>query len=399
MALYATLCLTAPNLDIDFVVEGNAIQLAHNLQHHHGGEIHSYEPFGTAKWLLNEQVAESLEINAGKIPHHIDFASARNEFYEHPTALPTVYQGSIKLDLQRRDFTINTLAIRLSPVTGSGQILDLFGGMTDLKQGIIRALHSLSFVDDPTRILRALRFEGRLGFEIEERTSELITSAKPMLRRITGERIRNELDLTLQEPQPAEILLRLQDRGLLIAIHPDFSVPADLATRFQTLSTTDISWTHETLDPLTFYWHVIASTIAVDALPDLCERLLFGRKMAQSMLDTAQLMQDFDSLTDPDLRPSEIVEQLNPRAEVALLTAWILSDNSLVNERIQLYLSSWRQIQPVTTGYNLRAMGVEPGPCYSIILNTLRAAWLDGKITSDVEESELLSILIHEECR
>ncbi|MBZ0292399.1 MAG: CBS domain-containing protein, partial [Anaerolineae bacterium] len=185
------LMLQRPNYDIDFVVEQSGIEFARSLHDSFGGDIHSFQPFGTAKWLITDEVVSNLKIDRDQLPKHIDFATARNEFYEHPTALPTVYRSSIKLDLQRRDFTINTLAIQLSPETASGQILDFCGGEADLQAGLIRVLHSLSFVDDPTRILRAMRFKRRLGFTIEARTAELISTALPMLRRITGERIRN----------------------------------------------------------------------------------------------------------------------------------------------------------------------------------------------------------------
>src|SRR5690606_19292006 len=150
------LLLHRANLDIDVVVESRAIELAEKLRARYGGDVHSHKPFGTAKWVLD---AEALGLPATEIPAHIDFATARSEFYEHPTALPTVYQSSIKLDLQRRDFTINTLAVQLSPASASGQVLDFYGGLTDLREKRIRVLHSLSFVDDPTRILRAVRFE------------------------------------------------------------------------------------------------------------------------------------------------------------------------------------------------------------------------------------------------
>ncbi|MBZ0278549.1 MAG: CBS domain-containing protein, partial [Anaerolineae bacterium] len=203
------LLLRRRNLDLDFVIEGNAVQLAENLCGLFGGTVSSFQPFGTAKWTLDETVAARMNVAPDDLPHHIDFATARNEFYDHPTALPTVYHSSIKLDLQRRDFTVNTLAVQLSPRPAMGRILDFYGGLHDLQGRLIRVLHSLSFVDDPTRILRAVRFEHRLGFTIEPRTAELIETALPMLGRITGERVRNELLLLFKEPEPENALLAL----------------------------------------------------------------------------------------------------------------------------------------------------------------------------------------------
>ncbi len=141
--------------------------------------MRSHAQFGTAKWLPDETVARALEVDFAEVkwPASIDFVSARTEFYEEPSALPTVQRSSIKLDLHRRDFTINTLAIRLAPEP-LGELLDFYGGEQDLHDGVIRVLHSLSFVDDATRMLRAVRLEQRLGFQIEPRTEELIRGAR-----------------------------------------------------------------------------------------------------------------------------------------------------------------------------------------------------------------------------
>src|SRR5690606_37682656 len=191
--LVRDLLLELPAVDIDIVVEGDAIALAQELRRRFGGRVRSHARFGTAKWLLSRNARRRLAPDAAlaEAPATIDFVTARTEFYERPSALPEVERGSIKLDLHRRDFTINTLAIRLDGAY-LGQLLDFYGGMRDLERGLIRALHSLSFIDDPTRILRAVRLEQRLGFQIEPRTRELIADALPMLDRVTGDRIRHE---------------------------------------------------------------------------------------------------------------------------------------------------------------------------------------------------------------
>lgn len=392
------LMLNRANLDIDFVVESSAIHLAERLQRRYGGELHTHKPFGTANWLLDEAMASAIGTEFSSLPHHVDFATARNEFYEHPTALPTVYQSSIKLDLQRRDFTINTLAVQLSPEAVSGQVLDFYGGLADLENGIIRVLHSLSFVDDPTRILRAMRFEHRLGFQIEPRTAELIVSALPMLRRTTGERIRHELDLLLQEENPAQALLHMQAQGVLKAIHPAFELPEDIVRQFGLAQQEAPAWMTETPSQTTRYWHIMAAHIPHHVLPDFCERLFFGRRLSQSLLDAARLVQQINGLAEADMYPSEITQYLDAISETALLTAWLLSDSAVIRERIARYMTEWRHIQPVTTGHTLRDLGVPPGPCYSVILKKLRKARLDGEISSDAEEQALLQTLIDEEC-
>ncbi len=384
------LLLKRRNLDIDFVVENQAIDLVKALSTRYGGEVHSFHPFGTAKWLLDEQVAQHLEADYAAFPSHLDFATARNEFYETPTALPTIYRSSIKLDLQRRDFTINALAVRLSPLATAGRILDFYGGQDDLQKGLIRVLHSLSFVDDPTRILRAARFQHRLNFTIEPRTAELIDTALPMLRRITGERVRNELDLLLREDQPEQALLDLQARGVLQAIHPAFRLPAAITSDFEAVRGLQPPWKlSEPPATADLYWHVIASTIPVETLPDLCERLLFGRRKAQALLHTARLVQQ-DTLRQSGMKPSQVVDALEGIAEAALLAAWLLVDEPLVREHIQRYMQEWQHIQPATTGHTLRAMGLPPGPCYSVILKRLRDARLDGQAASADDEQKLL---------
>lgn len=390
------LLLRRRNLDLDFVIEGNAIQLAESLRDLFGGTVSSFQPFGTAKWKLDEQVAVNMKVSPDDLPHHIDFATARNEFYEHPTALPTIYHSSIKLDLQRRDFTINTLAVQLSPRPAMGRILDFYGGLHDLQGRLIRVLHSLSFVDDPTRILRAVRFEHRLGFMVEPRTAELIETALPMLGRITGERVRNELALLFKEDMPENALLTLHEIGALKAIHPAFVVDEAIAARFERVRTAESPW------PLAaerhdLYWHAIACAIPLEKLPGLCNRLVLGQTLSQSVIDAAQLVQQADYLANPALRPSQIDVYLASLSETALFVGWLFIEPETARERIQRYMLEWRSLQPETSGHTLREMGLKPGPCYTRILSRLRAGRLDGDITSLDDEQRLVDSMVREE--
>jgi len=386
------LLLKRANYDIDFVVEGNAIAFAERLQKQNGGYLTAFKPFGTAKWkpLQSEnQSSDDLE--------HIDFSSARYEFYEHPTALPTVYDSSIKLDLQRRDFTINTLAIQISPVTMFGRVVDFYGGLRDLDAQLIRALHSLSFIDDPTRILRAMRFEHRLGFKIEVRTVELINTALPMLGRITGERLRNELTLMLKEVQPERGLMILRERGVLKAIHAALVVSEKVSDAFKRVRTEQSDDMPKVEDQADLYWHIWLSQIEPDALKQICERLLFGRKMSDSLLQTSELVRHMDDLAEPEMQPSGIVSRLENISELALLTAWYVSQDKKVRKNLQQFWSKWRQMQPIATGETLQRLGIKPGPCFKVILSRLRQAWIDGFVHNEAEEQQLLDRLIHEE--
>src|SRR4030043_2190778 len=197
------LLLGKQNFDIDIVVEGDGIIFARKLSEILSARIDSYEKFKTAVLIL-------------KNGQHIDIASARVEYYEKPAALPDVEMGSIKQDLARRDFTINTLALSLNK-NDFGTILDFFGGRKDITAKRIKVLHKLSFIEDPTRIFRAVRFEQRLGFKMDSQTEKLAISAIEMniVSELLGIRIRDELISILNEEKPWKALRRLYELGAL----------------------------------------------------------------------------------------------------------------------------------------------------------------------------------------
>jgi tRNA nucleotidyltransferase (CCA-adding enzyme) len=387
------LLLERRNLDIDFVVESDASRLAESLCSQYGGRVSPPSPFGTVKWVLDESVAAAMDVDFAALPAHIDFATSRNEFYEHPTALPTVYNSSIKLDLQRRDFTINSLAVQLSPASMMGRILDFNGGLNDLKNKLIRVLHSLSFVDDPTRVLRAVRFEQRLAFTIEPHTAELIDTALPMLRRIKGERLRNELTLLLREAEPEKALLNLQARGVLAAIHPAFVID-ERVHKLAEARTLKPRWELPALDVAELNWHLLAVIVAYDELPAWCQRLMFGRTATGSLMDAAEVVRNLAVLRDPQARPSQIARLLDHRPPLALWAAWIMLDDALAQERLQQYMLTWKDVRISTTGHDLIALGEEPGPRFKIILDRLREARLDGEIATDEQERRMLRVLV-----
>ncbi|MHB9034942.1 MAG: CBS domain-containing protein, partial [Anaerolineae bacterium] len=205
------LLLGQPNFDLDLVVEGDAISVANRVATLRGGRVRSHTRFGTAKIIFDKPLPGT--------PLSLDLVTARTEFYERPSVLPQVEWSSIRQDLYRRDFTINTMAVCLDRER-YGELLDYYGGERDLLAGQIRVLHNLSFIEDPTRILRAARFEQRLGFLLETRTMELIDDAVELLDHVTGERLRHEIDLTLAEAQPEKVFERLEQLGALQHLHP-----------------------------------------------------------------------------------------------------------------------------------------------------------------------------------
>lgn len=384
------LLLGRPNLDIDFVIEGDAIDFANRLKAHFGGEVISFRPFGTAKWRVR-QAALGFEDGNEELPDSVDFATARNEFYEQPTALPSIYNSSIKLDLARRDFTINTLAVQISPA--SGRLLDFFGGVADLNARLLRVLHNLSFVDDPTRILRAVRFERRLGFRVESRTAELIGTALPMLRRITGERVRNELTLLLQEPNPAASFLLLKQRAILSAIHPDLESIDDLPARMAMAEQPFPSWLANSIDRTELRWLLLLTSLISEKISLVCERLMMGRTLTEQALAIAHLVSGTDVLGDQKSKPSRITALLEHQPEMVIYGVWLLA-NDVARSQIESFITHWKSVHPINDGHTLQARGLRPAPCFRLILDRLRAAWLDGEISSESEENRLLNDLI-----
>lgn len=391
------LLLKRKNLDIDFVVEGDAITFTENLAIALGGTVHSHQPFGTAKWMLDEAVAHRLNMSLDDIPHHIDFATARFEYYDQPTALPTVYSSSIKLDLQRRDFTMNTLAVQLSPQQQMWRILDFYGGIDDLNERLIRVLHSLSFVDDPTRILRAVRFSERLQFVIEPRTAQLIHTALPMLKRITGERIQNEITLILREDTPERGILKLHALGALEAIHPDFRVSVNLSQFFENCRTSQVPWDTAEQDITRLYWHLMMIDIVPQSVEEICNHFGLGRGLTESMTATAALLENIDQFSHPTHKPSEVTQYFDTLPPIALTTAWIaLQDNRHAKETIKNYMTIWRTQRATINGNDLKQIGLKPGPQYKIILEQLRFGWIDHEITNRDEEMNHLHRLMNQ---
>lgn len=212
------LLLGMPNLDLDFAVEGDAIELAKELAQSTGGKLTTHPMFNTAK------------IRLGK--WSIDIAMARTETYTKPGTLPTVKPGTLKTDLFRRDFTINAMAICLNP-TKYGELIDIYGGLDDLQNKLICVLHEKSFIDDATRIWRAIRYEQRLGFKIEPETLKLLKRDVLMLKTVGGYRLKRELELVLKEKAPEKALLRAGKLGALKELHPALKADKWLETKFR----------------------------------------------------------------------------------------------------------------------------------------------------------------------
>ncbi len=404
--LVRDLLLGAPVQDFDLVVEGDAIALAKSLSEAYGGRVTSHSRFGTAKWHLAEsraQVADRLASLTGaegpypssELPPTVDLVSARKEFYPHPTALPQVERGSIKLDLHRRDFTINTLALRLDE-GHFGELLDFWGGERDLQERKVRVLHSLSFVDDPTRLLRAVRLEQRLSFQIEERTLHLVRQAVSLFGRVSGERIRHELEAMIEEGKPQAMLARLHDLGALESIHPALHWDERVERMVQRAAgfSPDPDWKVAPISRNALFFGAWWSTLETGLLEGVLERLKFKGSEGELIRAVNRLSRVTPELT-AGLRPSEVVRTLEdfPVAALALQTALAPPEPAA---RIREFLSRLRFVSPRTGGGELRRRGLTPGPAYGLILRTLRDAWLDGEITTPDEEAARLDRLLAE---
>ena len=425
-------------MDMDLVVEGDAIELAGRIQSRCGGRIVTHARFGTAKWILDEpgyrMTCPDLADGGGgpdgeRLPHHLDFVTARTEFYTEPTVLPTVEQGSIKLDLHRRDFTVNTLAVALTPDRW-GDLLDFYGGLSDLRTGVVRVLHSLSFVDDPTRILRAVRYEQRFQFRIDDRTQEHLLDAAPLLGRVTAARIRQELDRILQEKRPEDAILRLDELGILRQIHSALRAGACFASRSASLR--DFleagkpdgaqgggdGCDEEPVGALAgqlelddtpverLYWGLLI----FDLLPELSgredkaspiekelsERLRLRGKTQGLMRQLRIVKSKLPQLTDPHQRPSEVAAILDRAQPAVLLLLWLVAEDPLLRERLKCYVQIWRHVRPALDGRDLLALGLPPGPGYGQIMRRLRTALLDGEIEAGAPEHKLAESMVQE---
>jgi tRNA nucleotidyltransferase (CCA-adding enzyme) len=396
--LVRDMLLETPIVDVDLVIEGDAIALANRLSTALGGRVIAHKRFGTAKWLLSKQVWRQIPGDfSGKPLASVDFASARTEFYVYPTALPKVERSSIKQDLHRRDFTINTLAIRLDPEHW-GEILDFYGGESDLQDGVIRVLHSLSFVDDPTRILRAVRLSSRLGFRLDPHSEELIVDALSLLKRVSGDRLRHELEQIFDEPSPCQVLTRLDELNILTHIHPDLQCDRWLQAKCRVLCN-DLSyedWGLELKDRSFLYLALLAYHLEEAQLEVFFERLRMRRDDADDLRFLPKLRSTLPKIARVQ-KPSVIVDLLQLFPARMLAVAWIVVSGKRQRAKLLRYQMEWRLVETAVTGEDLKALGLEPGPIFGRLLNVLRGARLDGRVCTREEEEAMLQKLLKAE--
>lgn len=373
------LILGRPVNDFDLTVEGDAISLARTLARKHGGGVTAHAKFGTAKWFLPRNLTSDTK------PHDtLDLISARSETYNQPGALPTVASGTIEDDLRRRDFTINAMAIRLDGAH-FGELQDDLHGRHDLQNGWIRVLHPRSFIDDPTRMYRAIRYEVRYGFRLVEDTLALIPEARPFVEKLSPHRIRHELDLTLDEPNAVMMLKRLDELELLKCIHPALG-------NFNQSTLATVKLDNPVLQTRNSRWLLWLMHLTDQEIEFINERLHFKSDLLKMLHSAALLETNLPALRG--LKPSEIVALLEGYSIKALEVFSIALQDEEQKNILNKYLSQWWGVKPKTTGHDLKKRGIPPGPKYNEILRRLRAAWLDGEVKTDEEEKNLLNNLL-----
>ena len=377
------------NFDIDIVVEGDGIRFAEDFERKFPCRIRTHRKFGTAIILFPDG-------------SKVDVASARLEIYEAPAALPTVERGSIKMDLYRRDFTINTLAIQLNP-RAFGELIDFFGGVKDIKEKVVRVLHNLSFVEDPTRVFRAIRFEQRLGFQIAKHTQNLMKNSVKMgfMERLSGGRVFSELMLILQEDDPTPALKRMKDFDLFRFLHPRLKFDEQGEELFERIhhvtSWFDLLFLDERYERWLIFFYGLTDSLQKEEVEEICRRFSMNNRMKRRVTEgkyqgDQALLQIF-SWINLGLQPrrSEIFEVLNPLSTETKLFMMAKTNQTATRRYISLYFTQLKDTKPLLRGTDLIQMGIRPGPSIRKTLDDLLRARLDEKVTTPQDEIEYIS--------
>jgi len=382
------LLMRVENFDVDVVVEGDGIKLAEEFERKFACRIRTHKKFGTAIILFPDGLK-------------FDVATARLEVYDSPASLPTVESSSIKMDLYRRDFTINTLAIQLNP-KAFGELIDFFGGIKDIKERVIRVLHNLSFVEDPTRVFRAIRFEQRLGFQIGKHTQNLMKNSVKMgfMERLSGGRVLSELILILQEDNPIPSLKRMKDFDLFRFLHPHLKFDEALESLFEqthhVISWFDLLFLEERYERWLIYFYSLIDPLKGGEMEEICQRLGMNEKVQKKVVEgkrqADQGLLQFFSWINGGLRPkrSEIYSVLNPLPTEAKLFMMAKTTQMTTRRFISLYFTQLKDTKPFLNGRDLIQMGIKPGPFIKKTLANLLKARLDEQVITRQDEMEYL---------
>jgi tRNA nucleotidyltransferase (CCA-adding enzyme) len=386
------LLLGHPNMDVDVTVDGDGILFAETFCTGHGCRVKSHHKFGTAVIVYPDG-------------YKIDVASTRLEYYVSPGALPTVERSSLKMDLYRRDFTVNTLAIRLN--NGYfGQLIDYFGAYRDLQDKVIRVLHNLSFVEDPTRVFRAIRFEQRLGFRIAKHTEDLIKNAVKMdfLEKLGGRRLLAELVQILKEKEPLRGIGRMASLGLFRFIHPALEYGKAMQETLEEVryivTWYDLLYLERHYQRWAVYFLAICETLSDDEFWGTCTRLAVSECYKEQLVEMRRQGEELVTAMERRLgqqgrlENSEVYFFLRGLSVEVLLYLMAKSRNQELKRLISLYFTKLQALRTAIGGEDLKALGVKPGPRYRELLDAVLNARLNGLVASKEDEIELLRGLL-----
>lgn len=378
------LLLGVENLDIDVTVEGDGILFAETLARAHGCRVKSHHKFGTAVIVFPDGFK-------------IDVASTRLEFYSSPGALPTVERSSLKMDLYRRDFTINTLAIKLNN-KDFGILVDYFSAQRDLHEKVIRVLHNLSFVEDPTRVFRALRFEQRLDFRIAKHTENLIINAVKMnfLSKLGGKRLLSELVIILKEKEPLRAIERMSSLGLLQFIHPDLKLTPEIrqliGETVKIIAWFDLLYLERPYEKWVIYFMSLCDPLTTTQFMETCTRLSLSEQYRKKLFEMRNrigtILETLQRriVRGPKMKRSEIYFLLNEFPVEILLYLMVKTKVEGVKKFVSIYFTQLHGVRSAITGADLKELGVSPGPAFKKILDRVFRARLDDEtLTRDDE--------------
>ena len=384
------LFLGIKNYDIDIVVEGEGIKFARDLSRDLKGRIKSHEKFGTAVVILTDGFK-------------IDVATARREFYEYPAAFPKVELSSIRVDLYRRDFTMNAMAIQLNQKY-FGKLIDFFGGRKDLRLGIIRVLYNLSFVEDPARIMRAIRFEQRYNFRMDKSTEDFLKKAidDKLLSRLRKKRVAEELILMLHEENPLKSIKRMDELEALKYILPEVEFDEDTIERLNKVKNNYDFWKGNIPDEKIQLWMIyfccLIKKLEKIQVQRIFKRLILKHKFADTVnyiyLNLDQTVRFISQKNE--ILPSSIFIKLKSLSNEILFLAMMESNNDIAKERIVNYFNKFKKESVYISGEELKKLKIEPGPIYSQILNRLLYARLDGEVKNKENEIKFVQNILKE---
>ena len=382
------LILGVKNFDLDIVVEGDGVGFAENFAKHLKAKLIRHRRFGTATIILSSQMK-------------IDIASARIEFYPKPAHLPVVENASLKDDHFRRDFSINAMAISIGQ-ENFGELIDFFGGEDDLKKKKIRILHNLSFLDDPTRILRAIRFEQRYDFKIDPNTLKFLKQAVKlkMLEIVEPQRIRDELILMLKEGRPVKEIKRVKDLVGFNFINKGLSVTKNILSLIASIER-EIKWYKNTnslrrpLDTWLIYFIGLTDTLAANELKSICRK--FGlRKGEEKRIITYKKIKPkfYPQFCKKNIKPSKIFNSFEPLSYEVILLLKAKHKNKHFRQHINDFFKIYNDMRIYISGEDLHNLGIPPGPYYQKIFSKVMTAKLNGLVKTREEELRFIKKLV-----